>query len=88
MRTARFINGLNNSQPIRFIVDGFVMHCIIKDTFNISSIQHRNAIHFALQKIGDSIVNPNPDGSTAISGFSSNIDGVDVQVDLIEKVTS
>lgn len=83
MRTKRLITGLDNSQKIRFIVNGFAMYCRIKDIENIATECHRVAVWLALEQIGSSHGSNQP-----ITSYSSNRwQGVDVQVDLIDDNT-
>ena len=84
MRTQRLINGFNNSQKIRVIVDGVGFYTTVGDTSNIMTRKHRMAVQTALMNI-------NALGSTGF-GFNyqyyegttnNNASTVPVQVDLV-----
>lgn len=87
MRTKRLVEGLDNSQKIRFIVNGFMMHCRIKDILNISERHQRMAVWNALNRIGLENIVAKQQNKPGITGFGSNSDGIDVQVDLCDAQT-
>ncbi len=87
MRTKRLITGLDNSQKIRFIVNGFSMFCRVKDIENIASTEHRVAVWIAAERIGTEVWLSQKIGKPGITGYASNIDGVEVQVDLCDENT-
>jgi hypothetical protein len=51
MRKQRLIHGLNNSQKIRFIVDGVGMYCRISDVENFATYSAQQAVITALQNL-------------------------------------
>ena len=51
MRKQRLIAGLNNSQKIRFIVDGVGMYCRIADVENFATYSAQQAVITALQSL-------------------------------------
>ena len=51
MRTQQIIPGMNNSQKIRFIIDGFGMYCKVADIENFATSSHRVAVISALQHL-------------------------------------
>lgn len=51
MRKQRLIQGLNNSQKIRFIVDGVGMYCRIADVENFATYSAQQAVITALQSL-------------------------------------
>ena len=51
MRKQRLIQGLNNSQKIRFIVDGVGMYCRISDVENFATYSAQQAVITALQNL-------------------------------------
>ena len=52
MRQRRMIDGLNNSQRIRVIVDGVGFYTTIADTSDICTRNHRLAVQTALMNLG------------------------------------
>lgn len=87
MRTKRLITGLDNNQKIRFIVDGFSMFCRVKDIENIANTKHRIAVWIAAERIGTEVWLSQKIGKPGITGYGSNMNGVDVQVDLCDNNT-
>lgn len=87
MRVQRLVSGLNNSQKIRFMIDGFGMYCKVVDIENFATSSHRVAVFMALQnlqasrELAFSKCQPQPTGF----GFNGTFQGVkhDVQVDLV-----
>jgi hypothetical protein len=51
MRKQQIIPGMNNSQKIRFIVNGFGMYCRVSDIENFATSSHRVAVISALQHL-------------------------------------
>ena len=51
MRKQRLIQGMNNSQKIRFIVDGVGMYCRIADVENFATYSAQQAVITALQNL-------------------------------------
>jgi hypothetical protein len=51
MRTQQIISGMNNSQKIRFMIDGFGMYCRVSDIENFATSSHRVAVISALQHL-------------------------------------
>ena len=51
MRKQRLIEGMNNSQKIRFIVDGVGMYCRISDVENFATYSAQQAVITALQNL-------------------------------------
>lgn len=83
MRTKRIVSGLDNNQKIRFIVNGFGMFCKVKDIVNICTAEHRVPVWIALERLGNiNFVNKSLN-LPLISGYTSNIEGVNVQVDFV-----
>jgi hypothetical protein len=87
MRTKQVIAGLNNSQKIRIMVDGFGMYMQIKNLDSICTSTHRWAVESALIRL---VTATKKDSST--TGFGSRINvyngkmesvSVDIQVDLV-----
>ena len=82
MRTKQLIHGLNNTQKIRFIVDGVGMHCKVQDISNIATTKHRVAVWRALETL--SMQNyALKDLGRSVTGYGTTYDGVQVQVDLL-----
>ena len=87
MRKQRLIEGLNNSQKIRFIVDGVGMYCKISDVENFATLSAQQAVISALQHLQHSrelafaTCKPQPTGW----GTNSVFNGIrhNVQVDLV-----
>jgi hypothetical protein len=52
MRTKRFIDGLNNSQKIRVIVNGIGFHTTVEGAFNMAFRSQQMAVTQVLQSIG------------------------------------
>ena len=83
MRIKTLFPGFKNSQKIRFVIDGFIMHCTIQDAvFGIGRSAHGAALADALQKLayirtGKGAAEQSASG-IAITAFN----GVQVQVDL------
>jgi len=87
MKTKQVIAGLNNSQKIRIMVDGFGMYMTVENLDNICTSTHRWAVESALIRL---VTATKKDSTT--TGFGSRINvyngkmesvSVDVQVDLI-----
>ena len=51
MRKQRLIQGMNNSQKIRFIVDNVGMYCRISDVENFATYSAQQAVITALQNL-------------------------------------
>lgn len=84
MRTPRLIDGFNNSQKIRVIVDGVGFYTTVGGTSDIMTRRHRMAVQAAL-------MNMHANGGTGF-GFNyqyyegttdNNASTVSVQVDLV-----
>jgi hypothetical protein len=52
MRTKRFIDGLNNSQKIRVIVNGIGFHTTVEGAFNMAFRSQQLAVTQVLQNLG------------------------------------
>ena len=87
MRTKQVIAGLNNSQKIRIMVDGFGMYMQVKNLDSICTSTHRWAVDSALVRLVSAIKK-----DSLTTGFGSRINvynnkmesvSVDVQVDLV-----
>jgi hypothetical protein len=52
MRTKRFIDGLNNSQKIRVIINGIGFHTTVEGAFNMAFRSQQLAVTQVLQSIG------------------------------------
>ena len=83
MRTKQMFQGLNNTQKIRFFMDGVGMFCKVQDVENICTAKHRVALSSALNHIGYTNWSAKVMNKPGITGFASTFHGVDVQVDLI-----
>ena len=83
MRIKQLIPGFNNSQKIRFVVDGFAMQSTIQDVvFNVQSKYHSAAIADALQKLAH--LRRSTDIMSASTGLACTaFNGCQVQVDLV-----
>ena len=88
MRKARLIDGLNNSQRIRIIVNGVGFYTTVGGTENICTRDHRMAVQTALMNLAHDRYQasnrrqPQPVGF----GFNYQIDNqtyVSTQVDLV-----
>jgi hypothetical protein len=81
MRTKVLIDGLNNTQKFRAIINGvFIGDCQVKDLLGnrFPQREQRVAVWDALMYLArDRRLGRN------VSGFGTNRDGVDVQVDLV-----
>jgi len=81
MRTKVIIDGLNNTQKFRAIINGvFIGDCQVKDLLGnrFPQREQRVAVWDALMYLArDRRLGRN------VSGFGTNRDGVDVQVDLV-----
>jgi hypothetical protein len=88
MRKQQIVSGMNNSQKIRFMVNGFGMYCKVSDTENFATTSHRVAVISALQHLQCSRDLAKSCGKKEMpTGFGtrSTFQGVDidVQVDLV-----
>lgn len=87
MRRQRLIQGFNNSQRIRFIVDGVGMYCRIADVENFATASAQQAVITALQnlqaqrELSRARRQPQPTGWGTHSTFAGRPH--DVQVDLV-----
>ena len=81
MRRKQLVQGLNNSQKIRFMINGFGMYCRISDLENFATTSHRVAIWDCL----NSLVRFNSGNDIKASGQSGTWNGHNVQVDLIKE---
>lgn len=52
MRTKRFIDGLNNSQKIRVIINGIGFHTTVEGAFNMAFRSQQLAVTQVLQSLG------------------------------------
>lgn len=89
MRNKRLVEGLNNSQKIRVIVNGVGFCTTVQGVYDMTIYSQRMAVTMALQTIGWTLRTPN---EQKISSFGRRYDlydhegkmvGVDVQVDLV-----
>ena len=88
MRRQQIVQGMNNSQKIRFMIDGFGMYCKVSDIENFATSSHRVAVISALQhlqcdrdlckSLGRKEI---PTGYGTRSSFQAVVQ--DVQVDLV-----
>ena len=89
MRTKRYIDGLNNSQKIRVIVNGVGFHTTVAGAFDMVFTSQQNAVTMALVSLGLSQGNPFKDPVTGIArtytvyGEGAKKVDVEVQVDLL-----
>lgn len=93
MRRERLIFGLNNKQRIRFIVNGFGMHCTVQDIQNIATTKHRVAVWSTTERLGiDRYQARNrsqmPTGLAwriDVRNEQDQLESIDVQVDLVDQ---
>ena len=87
MRTKRLIDGLNNTQKVRVIVDGVGFYTTVEGAFNMVFSTQQNAVTMALVSLGCGQYGKEP-----ISGIGRRYNlynemgqlvDVDVQVDLV-----
>jgi hypothetical protein len=81
MNTKIVIDGLKNSQKFRAIINGvFIGDCQVKDLMGnrFPQREQRVAVWNALMQVGMSIRH----GKT-VTGFGTNANGIDIQVDLV-----
>lgn len=81
MRTKVIIDGLNNTQKFRAVINGvFIGDCQVKDLMGARFPQReqRVAVWDALIQIA-----MRKRHGVAINGYGTNKDGIDVQVDLV-----
>ena len=88
MRTQQIVSGMNNSQKIRFMVNGFGMYCKVSDIENFATSSYRVAVISALQHLQCSRDLAKSCGKKEMTtgfGTRSTFQGVDidVQVDLV-----
>ena len=88
MRTQQIVTGMNNSQKIRFIIDGFGMYCKVSDIENFATSSHRVAVISALQHLQcDRDLYKSTGRKDIPTGYGtrSNFQGVDhdVQVNIV-----
>ena len=88
MRRQQIVQGMNNSQKIRFMIDGFGMYCKVSDIENFATSSHRVAVISALQHLQCDIDLCKSLGRKEIPtgyGTRSSFQAVthDVQVDLV-----
>ena len=88
MRKQQIVSGMNNSQKIRFMVNGFGMYCKVSDIENFATTSHRVAVISALQHLQcDRALSTSLGKKQLPTGFGtrSTFQGVDidVQVDLV-----
>ena len=88
MRKQQIVSGMNNSQKIRFIVNGFGMYCKVSDIESFATSSHRVAVISALQHLQcDRDLAKSLGKKEIATGFGtrSTFQGVDidVQVDLV-----
>jgi hypothetical protein len=82
MRTKIIIDGLNNTQKFRAVINGVIIgDCQVKDLVGnrFGQREQRVAVWDALSQIAMR----RRAGTTLINGYGTNRDGVDVQIDLI-----
>jgi hypothetical protein len=82
MRTKVIIDGLNNTQKFRAVINGVIIgDCQVKDLVGnrFGQREQRVAVWDALAQIAMR----RRVGTTLINGYGTNRDGVDVQIDLI-----
>jgi hypothetical protein len=88
MRKQRLIEGLNNSQKIRFIVDNVGMYCRISDVENFATYSAQQAVITALRnlqaqrELAFTMCKPQPTGWGTNSVFAGKQHNV--QVDLLK----
>jgi hypothetical protein len=83
MRKQQIVSGMNNSQKIRFIVNGFGMYCKVSDIENFATSPHRVAVISALQHLQcDRDLHKSTGRKDMPTGFGtrSTFQGVDIDV--------
>ena len=95
MRKPRLIQGFNNSQKIRVIVEGVGLYTTVGDTENICTRKHRMAVWTALQNLSYdrqmafAKCQPFPTGFAFNYSYTEDAgksqEFVSVQVDLVEQ---
>jgi hypothetical protein len=94
MRTKRFIDGLNNSQKIRVIINGIGFHTTVEGAFNMAFRSQQMAVTQVLQSIGwrRALKGKMVDLSNTMTGLATRVRvygeddklvEFDVQIDLI-----
>jgi hypothetical protein len=88
MRKQQIVSGMNNSQKIRFMVNGFGMYCKVSDIESFATSSHRVAVISALQHLQCNRDLAKSTGKKEMPvgfGTRSTFQGVDidVQVDLV-----
>lgn len=84
MRRQALISGLSNTQKIRFMVNGFGMHCKVLDVENIATSSHADAVRFALTTLANYRVAEKAAGGIQPVGMVVTApNGLQVQVDLV-----
>lgn len=89
MRTQRLIDGFNNSQKIRVIVDNVGFYTTVGGTQDICTTKHRTATHMALMNLANSRYTAKVQRNKEIPvGFGFNYTDAEgtvtsVQVDLV-----
>ena len=90
MRVKRFVDGLNNSQKIRVIVNGVGFYTTVAGAFNMVFGSQQKAVTMALLTIG--LSQGNPFKKEPVTGIARTFNvydhedklvNVDVQVDLV-----
>jgi hypothetical protein len=82
MKTKRIIEGLNNNQKFRAIINGvYIGDCMVKDLTGNRFLHQgqRIAVWYALEQIGKA----HSLGSQMVNSFATHRDGIDIQVDLL-----
>jgi len=83
MRKQQIVSGMNNSQKIRFIVNGFGMYCKVSDIENFATSSYRVAVISALQHLQcDRDLHKSTGRKDMPTGFGtrSTFQGVDIDV--------
>jgi hypothetical protein len=89
MRTKAIIEGLKNSQKIRFVIDGFGMYVRVKDIDSVCTTNHRSALYSALMSLVSEItVNKAVTGlGKTVKVYDGNLQefSINVQIDLVKE---
>jgi hypothetical protein len=82
MRTKRIVEGLNNSQKIRVIVNGVGFHTTVEGMTNMCFTGQRVAVWQALERIAREKIT-GFGGSTTVYDDKMSSQRIDFQVDLV-----
>ncbi len=86
MRTKRYIDGLNNSQKIRVIVNGVGFYTTVRGAFDMAFTSQKNAVTMALLTIGLSQNGPAKDRITGLARTFNVYDESGKKIDVVVQV--